>query len=104
MRMTVEDFSALREAGQDHLLLDVREPWEVQTAAISGSLNIPMRQIPEHLDAIPADKPVVVMCHHGMRSMTVVNWLRAQGRDNAVNLDGGIDLWSEHIDPAVPRY
>ena len=85
------------------LLLDCREPWEFQTARIEGATLIPMRQVPQQLDNIPKDQLVVVYCHAGVRSFNVASWLKQQGV-NAVSMSGGIDRWSQEIDPSVPRY
>ncbi len=85
-------------------VLDVREPWEFDICAIPGSHNIPMSQIPSRLADLPAGDPLVVMCHHGGRSMQVTQWLRGQGVDRAVNLAGGIDSWAQKIDPTMARY
>ncbi len=84
-------------------LLDCREPWEHETARIEGATLIPMRQVPQSLERIPKDVPVVVYCHHGMRSLNVTGWLRQSGIE-AQSLRGGIDCWSLEIDPKVPRY
>lgn len=86
-------------------LLDVREPWEVQTAHIEGSKHIPMGDIPSraHQELDP-DEHIVVVCHHGVRSLSVTNWLRQQGFDKAQSMRGGIDAWSRQIDPKVPLY
>jgi rhodanese-related sulfurtransferase len=102
--ITVGQFKSRRDADEDLVLLDVREPDEVATAAIAGATTIPMGEIPLHLDELPTDRPIVVMCHHGGRSARVTNFLNANGYPNAVNLDGGIDEWSVQIDPSVPRY
>lgn len=91
------------EAGDRVYLLDCREPWEFEAASIAGSELIPMHAIPEQLALIPTDRPVVVVCHSGRRSMDVALWLRRQGIQ-ARSLSGGIDRWSIEIDPAVPRY
>ena len=87
------------------VLLDVREPWEIATASIPGSINIPMGDIPSRAHAeLDPDSPIVVMCHHGVRSLSVTMWLRNQGFDHAQSLAGGIDQWSRTIDATVPRY
>ena len=90
------------------LLLDVREPWEVQFAAIrlpgAASLNLPMGQIPQRLAELDPAQPILCICHHGMRSAQVVAFLERAGFDSVYNLAGGIDAWSAHVDPAVPRY
>lgn len=104
IEISVAELKAKRDAGEDLVLLDVREPDEIATAAVSGATTIPMGQIPGQLAALPADRPIVVMCHHGGRSAQVTGFLNANGFENAVNLDGGIDAWSLAIDPTVPRY
>ncbi|HLI34524.1 MAG TPA: rhodanese-like domain-containing protein [Terriglobia bacterium] len=91
------------QAGENIFLLDCREPWEYESASIAGSVLIPMGSIPQNLDKIPSDRPVVVICHSGMRSLDVAFWLRQQGIQ-ARSLSGGIDQWSQEIDPSVPRY
>jgi len=86
-------------------LIDVREPFEVQQAAIAGAELIPMRDVPKSLGALEDEEnPIIVFCHHGMRSLQVVGWLREQGVDNCLSMAGGIDRWSLEIDPKVPRY
>lgn len=86
------------------LLVDVREPWEREAAAIPGSLHIPMAEIPQRLGELPADRDVVVYCHHGARSMRVASWLAQQGYHRVANLSGGIDGWSLQVDQTIPRY
>jgi rhodanese-related sulfurtransferase len=86
-------------------LIDVREPWEFATAQIEGSVLIPMGEVPAraHQELDP-EEHLVVLCHHGMRSMNVTVWLRNQGFEQVQSLRGGIDAWSAEVDPAVPRY
>lgn len=86
------------------LLLDVREPSEVATCAVAGSRHIPMRQIQENLPNLPRDQPILVMCHHGVRSMRVTQFLRANGFAHVTNVAGGIDAWAQQIDPTLARY
>lgn len=86
------------------LLLDVREPYEVAVCAIPGSRHIPMRHIPAALDELPADRDILVLCHHGGRSLRVMQFLRANGFTRVSNVAGGIDAWALQIDPALPRY
>lgn len=97
------ELSEQLKAGNQVYLLDCREPWEFEEASIAGSELIPMQTIPHRLALIPTDRPVVVVCHSGRRSMDVALWLRGQGI-RARSLSGGIDRWSLEIDPAVPRY
>jgi rhodanese-related sulfurtransferase len=101
MDISVQDLHAMRTENKPHMLLDIREPQEVAAGAIEGSVHIPMNTIPDNLDRLPKDVPLVVMCHVGGRSAQVTHWLRAQGYDNAVNLDGGIVAWAAEIDPKV---
>jgi rhodanese-related sulfurtransferase len=86
-------------------LLDVREPWEFETAKISGARLMPMGEVPSraHQELDPEDH-IVVVCHHGVRSMNVTVWLRQQGFENAQSMRGGIDAWSRQIDRNVPVY
>lgn len=86
-------------------LIDVREPWEFATAQIEGSVLIPMGEVPAraHQELDP-EELLVVLCHHGMRSMNVTVWLRNQGFERVQSLRGGIDAWSAEVDPTVPRY
>jgi rhodanese-related sulfurtransferase len=104
--ITTQAFAQLRAGGADApLLLDVREPWEFQLAQLPDSLLMPMGDVPSraHQELDP-DAPVVVLCHHGQRSLSVAMWLRAQGFEQAQSLAGGIDGWSRVVDPTVPRY
>lgn len=87
------------------LFLDVREPWEVETASIEGTVLMPMGDVPAraHQELDP-DERLVVLCHHGVRSMNVAVWLRNQGFEQAQSLRGGIDAWATEVDPKVGRY
>jgi len=86
-------------------LIDVREPGEHAICRIEAARLIPMQTIPQNLQALDDDGPqLVVFCHHGVRSLSVVDWLRKQGVDNCRSMAGGIDLWSLQVDPGVPRY
>jgi rhodanese-related sulfurtransferase len=85
-------------------LLDVREPAELELAAVDGVLHIPMRDVPTRLAELDRDKPLVVMCHSGGRSRRVAEFLVANGFDQIFNLTGGIDAWSQQVDAQVPRY
>jgi rhodanese-related sulfurtransferase len=102
--ISVDDLKRRHDAGEDLVLLDVREPDELATASIAWATAIPMMEIPARHAELPRDKALVVMCHHGARSANVTYFLEANGFDNAVNLNGGIDAWSVSIDPSVRRY
>lgn len=86
-------------------LIDVREPWEYQAAHIEGSVLMPMGDVPSraHQELDP-DERLVVVCHHGQRSLNVTFWLRNQGFEQAQSLRGGLDAWSVEVDPTVSRY
>lgn len=95
------------ENGRPIFLIDVREPAEFQLAQIPGSELVPMGAVPASLQALEekADAAtLIVVCHHGIRSLQVTNWLREQGIPNCQSMQGGIDLWSLSVDPLVPRY
>jgi rhodanese-related sulfurtransferase len=100
----VSDLAQLRRDRTAYRVLDIREPWEVAVCSLPDSLCIPMQQVPRKIDSLPRDGMLVVLCHHGMRSATVANFLRQNGFDNACNLAGGIDAWARLIDPAMARY
>jgi rhodanese-related sulfurtransferase len=102
--ITVHELAALRAEAKPHVLLDVREDDELVTAAVSGALHIPMKMVPQRMAELPTEIPLVVMCHHGGRSARVTAFLRQNGRTNAVNLEGGIDMWATAVDSTVPRY
>jgi len=95
------------EAGDRLYWIDVRQPEEYAICRIEGSELIPMNTVPAALQTLESraeEGTLVVYCHHGMRSLNVVNWLRGQGVTDCVSLAGGIDRWSLEIDSAVPRY
>jgi rhodanese-related sulfurtransferase len=90
------------------LLLDVREPWELQAASVTPAgfdlLAVPMNQIPARLAELPRDRPIACLCHHGVRSQHVALYLAHQGWQNVVNVAGGIEAWSRDRDSSVPLY
>jgi len=99
------ELKSLLDAGADVTLLDVREPWEHQTSHIHGSTHIPMADIPARFNQeLDPDSHIVVICHHGVRSMNVTAWLRQQGFEKVQSLRGGIDRWAREVDPSVPLY
>jgi rhodanese-related sulfurtransferase len=86
-------------------LIDVREPWEFETARVPNSLLIPMGEVASraHQELDP-EEHLLILCHHGIRSMNVTVWLRNQGFEQAQSVRGGIDAWSAQVDNALPRY
>ena len=107
LETTAGDVKRRLDAGEALQLIDVREPFEHQIARIEKSELIPMNTVPAALQQIERksdDGVLIVFCHHGMRSLSVVNWLREQGVTNCQSMSGGIDRWSTEVDPSVPRY
>ena len=107
LETTPQDVQRRIAAGEKLRLVDVREPAEFQVARILGAELIPMRTVPaqlQHLEAAADDATLIVYCHHGVRSLNVVSWLREQGVTGCQSMAGGIDRWSLQIDPSVPRY
>jgi rhodanese-related sulfurtransferase len=95
------------DAEPNTVLLDVREPQEYALAHVKDSLLIPMNSVPselQKLEALADDADILVLCHHGVRSLQVAAWLQAKGIENATSIMGGIDRWSVEIDSSVPRY
>ena len=86
------------------VVLDVREPWELEIASLPGVVAIPMAAIPRSLDRLDPERTTVCLCHHGARSMQVAMFLEHQGFSDVVNLTGGIDAWSAQVDPQVRTY
>jgi rhodanese-related sulfurtransferase len=95
----------LADAGRAKpLLLDVREPWEHQTARIEGSKLVPLGEVAERLGELDQAQEVVAICHHGGRSMQVAMFLEKNGFSKVHNLSGGMVAWSKSVDPSVPVY
>ena len=102
------DVSAAASLLKDHpeqvQLIDVREPFEIDICSIEGSRKIPMGSIPEQVRSIPKDKRILLLCHHGGRSLQVTNYLQQRGFSLATNIHGGIHQWAEQIDPTLQKY
>ena len=120
-QLSLTHFAAWRDNAQAHaphapaalpVVLDVREPWEVQTASVKPDgftlLHIPMRDIPARIAELQqspgSQHAIACLCHHGMRSLQVANFLQQSGFTEVVNLQGGIDAWSQLLDPSVAQY
>jgi rhodanese-related sulfurtransferase len=103
--LSTTELKSLLDSGAEVTLLDVREPWEVQMSHIAGAKHIAMGDIPARFNQeLDPDSHIVVVCHHGVRSLNVTAWLRQQGFERVQSLRGGIDRWSREIDPSVPVY
>lgn len=98
----------LASQGRAPMVLDVREPWEVQLAAVrpagAATMHMPMREVPTRLAELDAAQPILALCHHGARSMQVVAFLAQRGFDHVYNIAGGTHAWSTEVDPTVPTY
>ena len=94
----------LHNKNKEAVFLDVREHSELAICRIEGALHIPMGEVPERHEALPQDIPLIVFCHHGMRSLNVVQYLETKGFENAINLAGGIHAWSVDVDPEMKQY
>lgn len=106
IEISATEVKARLDSGENLLLLDVREENEYETARIAEAKLIPMSQIAERVGEIQAwkDRPIVVHCHKGMRSMRVTQWLLSEGFEHVQSMAGGIDAWSTEVDENVPRY
>ena len=103
--ITPEEVKMKLDRGELFTLLDVREPWEFEAAHMAEAKLVPMGDVPSraHQELDPEDH-IVVICHHGVRSMNVTAWLRQQGFEKAQSMRGGIDAWSRQVDGKVPVY
>ena len=106
LEISVQDYAALRDGGKEHLLLDVREPFELGICQIEGNTNIPLGQLPNRLGEIAAwkDKLVISQCKSGRRSMKALETLKKHGFTKVLNLEGGILAWGEEVDPSISAY
>jgi rhodanese-related sulfurtransferase len=104
--ITVEELAGKLAHGEKPYLLDVRQKWEHELARLPGSFLVPLDELADRASELDAakDQLVVCYCHHGVRSLHAALILGAAGFKDAVSLRGGIEAWSELIDPAVPRY
>jgi rhodanese-related sulfurtransferase len=100
--LTPEQFSAQRAQGVK--VLDVRQPDELVLASLSGSINIPLNELPARLHELDPQQAIAILCHHGMRSEMAGHFLERQGFSDVCHLVGGIDAWSLMVDASVPRY
>jgi len=105
LEISVVEVKQLRDANPAGIVvIDVREPYELQICALADAEPIPMRQIPEHVATLPKDKHLLILCHSGARSRRVTEFLRDRGFNAVSNIAGGIDAWAEEIEPGMARY
>ena len=102
--LSAQEIKEKLDQGKELLILDVREPWEYQTARIEGSLLIPLGQLEKRKEELDTEAEIVCLCHMGVRSYRAMKYLQASGFKNVKNLAGGIEAWSLKVDPSVPRY
>lgn len=102
--VTPTEVQARRSRGETFTLLDVREPWELELCAVAWATAIPMNEVPDRLAELDPGTPLVVMCHHGGRSLRVAQFLAQRGYQQVANLTGGIHAWREQIDPSMRPY
>jgi rhodanese-related sulfurtransferase len=104
----LNDWAAQHAGVGPLIVLDVREPWELQTASVKPAgfelLSIPMQGVPARLSELDRTRPVACLCHHGSRSMQVASFLVQQGFEHVANIAGGIHAWSSQVDATVPTY
>lgn len=102
--ISAAEAAALLKSNQARLI-DVREPWELAAAQVEGCVSIPMKEIPSRAaQELDPGQRLLILCHHGLRSLNVTAWLRRQGFAQAQSVAGGIDAWSLEADPSLPRY
>jgi len=103
-QLTAEQLKEYIDNDTSLVLLDVRETWEYEICHINSSINIAMTDIPSALQEIDSEKAIVVICHHGMRSFQVAQYLESEGFNDIMNLEGGITSWATTIDQSMPQY
>lgn len=102
--VSAEELAAELRGDNPPVLLDVREPWEAELVSIPGSVLIPLGELPNRTGELDTDRPLVVYCHHGMRSDRALQFLERLEFANVRHLTGGIDAWAVKVDPQAPRY
>jgi rhodanese-related sulfurtransferase len=104
LEIAPEELAALRAAGGGHAIVDVREAWEVAICGFPEALHVPLGELAQRVGELPAERPLVVVCHTGRRSLLATRYLRQAGRGRATNLQGGVEAWALSIDPHMARY
>lgn len=106
LEMDCRDVHAARQVRDDMLLVDCREPDEYALVHLAGAKLLPMSELADRVDELLPyqDKPIVVYCHLGQRSLLAAQWLRSRGFSTATSMAGGIDAWATMVDESLPRY
>jgi rhodanese-related sulfurtransferase len=99
-----KELKARLDSGEDMMIIDVREAWELEMSKLDEAVNINMSDIPDSLNQVPKDKPVVIICRTGSRSTNVVRWMEGQGYSNVLNLEGGLNRWADDVDETMNQY
>lgn len=99
-----EQLQNLLQQAAPPLLADIREPWEYEICRIEGSENLPLATLAARLAQLEPGRNAVIICHHGVRSRQVAEYLSSIGHDGIMNLEGGLDAWSRTVDPDMPQY
>ena len=105
LEVSVEDVKARIDAGENLLLLDVRQLEEYEVCHMDNTVLLPMGMVDRNLSRLKdREEAIIVICHHGIRSLNVAAWLRDSGVLRVQSMAGGVDAWSLRIDPRMPRY
>lgn len=99
-----ETLATMQQEERLHAILDVRETWELDICKFEDCLHIPLNDLPQRIDELPRDRPLIVVCHLGQRSLLATRWLRAAGLSQSTNLMGGVDAWADRINSGMRRY
>ena len=102
--LSVQELKRRLDAGENLVVLDVREPWEVALAKLPDIVHIPLGQLPARLQELEPDSNIVAMCKSGGRSHRAAEFLSSKGFGRVANLSGGIDAWRQEIDPSLSSY
>ena len=94
----------MESSTEQPILIDVREAWELEKCKLPHTVHVPMREIPSALGPFDLDAEMVIICHHGIRSRAVANYLSQQDFSRVINLSGGIDQWAKQVDPNMASY
>lgn len=99
-----KELAVLLDSGENFLLIDIRDPWELEVVSLSRAVAIPISNLPQQVGSLDAKCRTVLLCHHGMRSAHAAIWLRQQGFNNAISVRGGIDAYAREVDRSLPTY
>jgi rhodanese-related sulfurtransferase len=102
--ITPLELKARLDAGEDIVVIDVRNDFELDISSVDFAKQIVLQELPSRVDEVPDDKPVVFICRSGSRSMQAAMFMMGQGwdADNLINLEGGILAWARDVDPSLP--